>query len=173
MEPEFESAITVVLANEGGFQDDPNDAGNWTGGNIGVGERKGTNMGISAAQYPDEDIKNLTVERAKDIYYTDYWKRYNIFQIKDHLLATKLLDMAVLMGDNSAVRCLQRALRACGKFVTEDGQMGKETLTTANDCAIMAIVSFRSECAAHFRLVAAKRKTNASFLNGWLRRAYS
>lgn len=32
---------------------DANDPGNWTGGEIGKGECKGTNYGISAASYPD------------------------------------------------------------------------------------------------------------------------
>lgn len=173
MEAEFETAVAVVLTNEGDFQINTNDPGNWTGGVVGEGELRGTNMGISAAQYPDEDIKGMTAQRAKYIYYVDYWKRYQVDKIHVPALQEKLFDMLVVMGDNSAVRCLQRACRASGKTVLEDGQMGIETLTTANNCDTMLIVPFRSECAAHFRLVAQRKNSSAIFLEGWLRRAYS
>ena len=59
---------------EGGYQDIPNDSGNWTGGKVGVGINKGTKYGISAASYPDLDIKNLTMEQADAIYFRDYWQ---------------------------------------------------------------------------------------------------
>jgi len=59
---------------EGGYTDDPNDHGNWTGGRQGQGELKGTKYGISAASYPHLDIRNLTMQQADDIYFRDYWQ---------------------------------------------------------------------------------------------------
>ena len=59
---------------EGGYTDNPEDHGNWTGGRKGVGELKGTNYGISAASYPNLDIRNLTLAQADDIYFRDYWQ---------------------------------------------------------------------------------------------------
>lgn len=61
MEINFEKAIKFVLKWEGGYSNDPNDPG---------GE---TNYGISRKSYPNEDIKNMTLERAKKIYYENYW----------------------------------------------------------------------------------------------------
>ncbi len=46
----------------GGYTNDPADPG---------GETK---WGISKRAHPNEDIKNLTLERATDIYYTEYWR---------------------------------------------------------------------------------------------------
>ncbi len=70
---DFEMAVAVVLRHEGGFQRDPGDRGNWTGGAVGLGELRGTKFGISAASYPGEDIEGLTEERAREIYYKDFW----------------------------------------------------------------------------------------------------
>ena len=57
----FDEIIDNVLESEGGYVNDKDDAG---------GE---TNMGISKKAYPDLDIKNLSKEEAKQIYYEDYW----------------------------------------------------------------------------------------------------
>src|SRR6266700_2325053 len=62
--PEFIIAVKVVLVDEGGYSNDPDDPG---------GE---TNYGIDKRSHPDVDIKNLTEAQAIDIYYTDYWQKY-------------------------------------------------------------------------------------------------
>lgn len=53
----LERAYAVVLGYEGGFTQDPRDPGNWTGGRIGHGQLRGTQHGISAAAYPNLDIR--------------------------------------------------------------------------------------------------------------------
>lgn len=73
----FQKALAFVGLAEGGYSDDENDNGNWTGGKKGVGELKGTKYGISAASYQDLDIKNLTKEQADNIYKKDYWDTIN------------------------------------------------------------------------------------------------
>lgn len=60
---------------EGGFQDLDWDIGNWTGGAVGVGIKKGTKFGISANSYPNLDIKNISREQADKIYFEDFWLR--------------------------------------------------------------------------------------------------
>lgn len=57
----FDEAVAHILRFEGGYVNDPADPG---------GETK---YGISKRAYPQLDIKNLTVEDAKAIYYRDYW----------------------------------------------------------------------------------------------------
>lgn len=74
----FDRAFTLITGDkiEGGLSLDPQDPGNWTGGEIGKGILKGTNHGISAKQYPNEDIPNLSLERAKFLFNRDYWLLY-------------------------------------------------------------------------------------------------
>ena len=38
----FDGIFDFVIGSEGGFTDNPADAGNWTGGRIGAGECRGT-----------------------------------------------------------------------------------------------------------------------------------
>ena len=56
----FNAMNQYVMPNEGGYVNNKNDRG---------GE---TNMGITKKFYPDEDIKNLTRERANAIIYRDF-----------------------------------------------------------------------------------------------------
>lgn len=57
----FKVAMAFVRKWEGGYVNDPDDPG---------GETK---YGISKRAYPNEDIKNLTRERAEFLYKRDYW----------------------------------------------------------------------------------------------------
>ena len=71
----FQRAFALVVGHEGFFSTDRRDPGNWTGGKVGHGIFRGTKYGISAKQYPDLDIFNLTLDEARDIYRRDYWDR--------------------------------------------------------------------------------------------------
>ena len=117
----FNEAFARVIGHEGKFQDDPNDRGNWTTGKIGVGQLKGTKYGISAMSYPEEDIRNLSLDRARFIYKRDFWDRVS----GDHLhnaVVYQLFDAAINHGVGNAIRFLQRALG-----VADDGVMGDIT----------------------------------------------
>lgn len=75
MRANFAAALAVTLGFEGGYSNDPRDPGNWTGGKTGKGALKGTNRGISAASYPNLDIKNLSPGQTQEIYRRDYWDK--------------------------------------------------------------------------------------------------
>ena len=169
----FAAAIAAVLAHEGGFQALPNDPGNWTGGRIGAGELKGTKYGISAASYPALDIAGLTAADATAIYRRDWWDRFGLGRLPP-AIAAKLLDAAVNIGIDQAVRGLQRALRATGRSIAEDGKLGAETLAAATEISPEILLpALREALAGHYRLIAARRPSDARFLTGWLARAYS
>ena len=57
----FDDIIDKVLGHEGGYSNDSKDLG---------GE---TNWGITKRFYPQLDIKNLTKEEPKEIYYNHYY----------------------------------------------------------------------------------------------------
>ena len=92
--------------------------------------------------------------------------------------AAKTFDLAVNIGSTHAIKCLQRALRACGHHVSEDGSLGAETALAATHADGAALISaLRSEAASYYRVTAALsrgRRANADreFLTGWLNRAY-
>ena len=57
----FPACIKFTLQYEGGFQNAPNDPGNYRPD----GTLVGTNFGISAASYPTLDIRDLTQPEAE------------------------------------------------------------------------------------------------------------
>ena len=97
------------MINEGGYENNPNDSGNWTGGKVGEGELKGTKYGISASEFPALDIVNLTEAEAQAIYKSKYW--LVLYEaIKDQFITNKLFDLGVLFGQGTAIKILQTVL---------------------------------------------------------------
>jgi lysozyme family protein len=158
----FERAIKRVLEFEGGYSNDSKDAG---------GETK---YGISKRSYPNLDIRNLTVDGAKLIYYRDFWEPQLYGDFESVELAEKVFDLAVNVGSSKAHLLLQRALRAVGNPVKEDGVLGKITLAAVNSADETALLAaIRSEAAGYYRSIVARNSSQNKFINGWLKRAYS
>ena len=157
----FEKAFEYVIQNEGGYVFDKNDPG---------GETK---FGITKRSYPSLNIRELTLEDAKKIYYRDFWQKGKFEEISDDLIAMQVFDLSVNLGIRSAVIVLQRALRSVGKTVQEDGLMGPETLlATMYSEPRSLLAAIKSEAAGYYRQIAAKNPSQQKFLKGWLNRAY-
>lgn len=118
----FDEAFNLTVGHEVGFTLNKADAGNWTGGKIGSGVLKGTKYGIAANTYPNEDIKNLTLERAKFLYKRDFWDKAKCDQLPDGL-RFHVFDVSVNSGVSRGVKTLQQALG-----VTADGVIGNQTI---------------------------------------------
>jgi lysozyme family protein len=152
----FELAIPTVLRREGGYVNDPNDAG---------GE---TNFGISKRSYPDVDIKGLTAAAASAIYKRDWWDRYNYGAIGPQAVATKVLDCSVNLGAERAHKMVQQAVG-----VEQDGVLGPVTLSELNTrSSLKVIVSLQDIQAAYYRALVAENPERQKYLSGWLARAY-
>lgn len=104
---DFDHIVEKVISFEGGHSLDEHDPGNWTGGSIGEGELKGTKWGISAASYPQLDIKNLTQDEARGIYFHDYWLKGACDYLTDFKLAFIHFDTCVNMGVDAALAILR------------------------------------------------------------------
>lgn len=135
----FNRCFAIVVGTEGGFTDDPQDPGAWTGGEIGAGLLKGTNFGISASAYPDLDIPNITLDQARQIYIADYWDKLGV-PLQNAPFSLIMFDAAVNHGVEGAVRWLQRAL-----LVKADGVPGPIT----RGCAERALAADANALAAN------------------------
>lgn len=113
MTEDWEAAIAFTLKQEGGYTLDPNDPG---------GE---TNFGISKKAYPSLDIKNLTIDEAKQIYFKDYWQACQCDQLPRRF-AISVFDTAVNQGQKKAQKFLQMVLD-----VDVDGVVGPKTIAAA------------------------------------------
>src|SRR5262249_8828652 len=127
----------------------------------------------------DLNISELTRDDAIAIYHRDFWLKFGIHRIRPEL-SPKLFDLAVNIGPEHAIKCLQRAVRAYGSNLVEDGVIGDATVNTVNTCANPGalLAALRSEAAGYYRVIAAihrgeRPNADREFLEGWLRRAYA
>ncbi len=107
----FDKMLSFVLDSEGGYT--PDDCGQ--AGNMGVLQSTydtyRANKGL-----PAQDVKLLTREEAKDIYYNMYYKASGADKIQDPHLAAQVFDTAVNMGVGAAKSLLEKSGNDPDKF---------------------------------------------------------
>ena len=152
----FDDIIEKVLEHEGGLVDDSKDAGGLT------------NMGISQRAYPDEDIRGLTVERAKELYKRDYWDRYRTGDLPDRLRHI-YVDMCINMGGGRAIKILQEACNSKNATkIDVDGGIGPATIKAASNVEPFRLRAYRVMFYAELVM---KKPEQERFWVGWFRRS--
>jgi lysozyme family protein len=165
---DFKIAIQKTLVHEGGFQKNPNDHANWSGGKIGVGTLIGTKYGITAVDLPGVDIENLTEDQAIAYYAEHYWKA-GFSQIESQFVAEKLFDLGVLFGVHVAVGVMQVVLG-----ITSDGVVGPATLASINGTEPVSLYNaYKGAMVTHAINVATANPPEREFLAGWIKRINS
>lgn len=160
--------ITIDLAHEGGFQNNPKDRANWTGGQVGVGDLVGTKYGITTLDMPGVAIVDLTPDQAIAYYTEHYWKPL-YSQINSQQIANKLFDLGVLFGVGTAVKNLQAALD-----LPEDGIFGPNTLAMTNAAnPSLLLTEFQQEMVSRAEGIALANPNDAGDLADWTRRINS
>ncbi len=145
----FEDYIPVILALEGGYTDDPFDRG---------GE---TNFGIAKTFYPQEDIKNMTKERAIAIYKKDYWEAMGVEKLPEHLQLI-VFDCGVNCGRKTAISLLQDVAG-----VLRDGIIGRVTVGASRE---ISVATYAKRRILYYKRIVKNNPTQAKFLKGWLKR---
>lgn len=182
----YKRAVTATLKHEGGYVDDPDDPGGVT--NWGISLRFARAQGELDADgdgWPDldvdhdgdidaDDIRQMSRDQAILAYWGAFWVPggYEEFPGESGL---KAFDLAVNTGPRQAHRIVQRALRANGHTLVDDGKLGRKSwdaLARVDDPAAFWI-AMRSEAAGFYRTLIAKRPRLAKYKRGWLNRAYS
>lgn len=160
----FDQAFEKTIGHEGGYTTNSKDAGNWTGGKVGVGVNKGTKYGIAANTYPNEDIKNLTLARAKQLYKRDYWDKAKCDELPNGL-RFHVFDVSVNSGVSRGVKTLQQAVG-----VSADGIIGNQTLNAvrSKNPADTLITFYGFRIAFYTSL-----SSFATFGKGWMNRVSS
>jgi len=149
----YKQAISVILNHEGGYANNPNDPG---------GE---TNFGISKRSYPEIDIRNLTREKAIDIYHVDYWKPLKLYMIDNANICLEIFDFAVNSGMSRSVKTAQKLVGT-----NEDGIMGAITAGKINDYAKDFVKDYKHARIIYYENLANKKPELQIFLRGWINR---
>lgn len=172
-ESKFEMAVQVVLPHEGGYVNDPSDPG---------GETK---YGISKRTYPNLDIPNLTLDKAKAILKRDWWDLYGYGRFSNDVLALKVFDHAINIGwtrgaliaprahlflQQAANEVIQAGYGTAGQLLAEDGKLGALTFETVNAlCPVRLTLRLLSRVHDHYKRNA---KAQPDKLPGWERRLW-
>ena len=153
---QFFEAIEIILKHEGGYVHDKDDPG---------GETK---YGISKRSFPQYDIKNLSIEDAKDVYKRHFWDVSRAEKLKDEL-RLDYFDMCVNMGQGNAVKCLQKAINnAPGEKIAVDGRIGPMTIKASSKLSVNRFRSFR---VLYYAKLIMKNPTLEKFWYGWFKRS--
>jgi lysozyme family protein len=149
---DFDTSVEKTLKFEGGYVNDPNDAG---------GE---TNFGISKRYHPNVDIKSLTKDDAEAIYQDEYWDAIDGDSIPSQAAADSVFDMAVNAG-------VKRAL-ALAKSVCDS--LNIQSLNNVDDQTGPAFAhAYGLARISYYKDLAAKKPQDQAFLQGWIDRANS
>jgi len=171
----FEKISKIVLFNEGGFVNDPNDSGG------------ATNKGIAWATwqaYAKEDIgveptlenlKALTDEQAKTLYLKRYWEPRGFCGIYNEKTALNIYDWTITSG--RAVGKIKELLTSYYSIeIVHNNQMSKEFVENINSIdnqeeLVQKIGETRKQ---YYTTIAhdkeGKPNKNYRFLNGWIKR---
>lgn len=180
---EFRLAVDIVLKHEGYYSNDADDRGGATKYGISLkflqGLKDSDNDGYLDGDLNFDgivdinDIRSLSPQDAVDLYYFEFWVK-DQFDRLPYFLSPKLFDLAVNMGTQQANKLVQRAIKACGLPLDDDGIIGPRTLQALKLVDKSAVLSaLRSEAAGFYRYLVASGKGHSKYLNGWLNRAYS
>lgn len=157
----FDSALPFILREEGGYVNDPDDAGG------------ATNRGVTQTTYDtfrksvgleERAVRYLTQEETKTIY-SKIWTDCKADQLPTGLNLVHF-DFAVNAGNRQAAKILQRTVGA-----NDDGIIGPRTLAKVKEANVEeAIFEYSDLRRAFYRNIAVTRPKNVKFLRGWLLR---
>lgn len=144
--------VGLIVNLEGGYADDPYDSGGKTKYGISV-----NNNAKALKRLGVTDIRNLTVDQAKEIYYSDYWQACRAHLIQDDMLAFIHFDAAVNHGVGQSILFMNRMKKNPEYF---EGNGKNQALFMAMFIEYTGIrLRFYTRC-----------KTRKIHLEGWVKR---
>lgn len=156
--------IPFILRWEGGFVNDPDDAGG------------ATNKGVTIATFRHfygagatvEQLKRITDEQWFHIFKTGYWDRWRADEINSQSVANIVVDWVWASGSYGITR-VQKILG-----VPADGIVGPKTLAALNSRpAEPLFYQIRAARIAFVENIVRERPSQKKFLRGWTNRILS
>lgn len=158
----FNQAFEHIMKWEEGYINDRYDRG---------GETK---YGISKRQYPDLDIPNLTLEKAKLIYERDYWNKMRLSLLESTKIMVEIFDFGVNAGPKRAIIAIQRALKLIDFEVRVDGIIGNKTVSAINFATkhyeSALLMAFKGYEFLHYKNIVLRNPSQKRYIRGWMAR---
>lgn len=165
----FADALAWIMEIEGGYVDDPDDAGGKTKHGISdAGDGRVDGMAdLDGDGVGDVRIVDLTPGHSAVAYRQRYWQPCRCDELP-RLLAIATFDCAVNSGVRTAIVLLQQALR-----VTADGLIGPRTLVAARTSQSEAVLlDLLGRRALFYHDITLADSRRAKFLRGWFNRLF-
>ncbi|WP_193101076.1 glycosyl hydrolase 108 family protein [Burkholderia sp. Z1] len=171
----FEKVSKIVLFNEGGFVNDPNDSGGATNKGIAWATWKAYAQDDVGVEPTLENLKALTDDQAKVIYLKRYWEPRGFCKILNEKTALNIYDWTITSGQ--AIRKIQELLTSDYYIeISHDNVMSKFFIDSINsienqDELVQKIGVVRKQ---YYTYLAYDKKgkpnKNYKFLDGWTKR---
>lgn len=126
----FDKAFELLMKDEGGYVNDPDDHGGATKYGVTIGTLK-TWFGHEATI---EDVRALDEKTAKQIYRFLYWDVLKLDSINSPSIAIAMMNTCVLYGVGTTARMAQLSAHNLGHAVVVDGKIGPLTAKAINAC---------------------------------------
>lgn len=159
-----EKLIPKILRWEGGFVNDPDDAGG------------ATNKGVTIATFRKfygkdatiEQLKRITDEQWLHIFKVGYWDKFKADDINDQSVANICVDWLY----NSGIVAIKRVQKIVG--VVDDGIVGPKTIGAINaKDAEPLFFQIRAARIAFVETIVRNKPSQRKFLQGWKNRILS
>ena len=185
---DFEKAYRITMGHEGGYVDDPDDAGGetykgisrkynpgWRGWDI-IDDYKGNSTFPQNLDY-DSDLQELV----KDFYKQNYWDVNRLDEVESQMIATEMFDTGVNMGVRRASKFLQEAMNYLNRNgqnypdLVVDGVIGPATfnaldylMRSGDEDILMTIMNVLQ--GRHYLDYMTKSPTQEKYARGWFKR---
>lgn len=173
----IDNMLADLLKVEGGYVNDPRDAGGET--------NHGITIGTARANGYTGSMRDMTKAQALDIYRNQYFFKPGFGNVAKVLpsVAAELFDTGVNMGPKVAAMFFQRSLNGLNnqqKYyadITVDGDIGPATIRSLQaliqrrgkeDSETVLLKALNCLQGARYIELAEKREANEAFLFGWL-----
>lgn len=165
----FEKSQKIVGINEGGYQKDPDDSGNWYKGIL-----IGTNWGIAAptlarflGRIPSvTEMKTLSRVTAELILKRNYWEVNHFDKLDNQSVATMLYDGAVNHGPGGMRLLTQKALNRLKHSIDSSKVFSSDGIELLNKLNQKDLFNTLKEVRAERYKASPQKK----YLKGWLNR---
>lgn len=154
--------IDKIIEREGGFVNNPNDHGYAT--KFGITQE--TLTVFRGGPVSVEDVKQLSVAEARQIYKQKFIVNAGFGKIADDRLRAFVIDSAVNHGIVMAVKLLQRALH-----VPDDGILGPQTIKAVAEASTPKLhLQMIGQRAMFYGRIIKKDPSQSVFAEGWMAR---